>query len=834
MRKFYMVFTVVVIGLILFSCGLKLPSKPPEKVKVQYTKYLEFPLTTLDLKARDLVDSFANQLGGGLILEKTDPVTLKYATEITYSPGTLLQDVQNELESKLGELGSRFEYKIDTSYFLNAMSGQIELPSVKPVVQEINQSEVEIGNLTLISGLIVPVTGGTNVFDVPSTALSTLIFSEANLKSVNVRFTIEQITGSNAALLIDGTTYPITVNGIKNLANVLIKKTSSVKVKFDSASSGMAKISLAFENQKVDYLKDLDTSKLDGGKISINVSQHIPITSGTWKLALGGNVGIKLTIAGFSGNISQNYSVVSGSNTVGIGSSNSLNTQISLDDTKLFTVGDGIDINGTIELTGLVSADLRTKPKVQITPNVQVKKIQDYPLSVNVPLPNNVTELKFTSDSGYMLLNFSGLTSVNVSGTFGNNALTSTAAGVQIPFQNVSLPALVSGTISGNVTGNMISYTIDLPSDQTIKIATAKISGISIAPISFSQPVPSEVRNFVSEATATIKVKLNYNVGNISGITLNIASNIFDSGNGTYVLSGQNSIVLQSVNKLFDFSTFTSFDLTIIPLVPLLLTVSDIDIREGVNLWIEPIIEKFEISKVKLKGQTFTQDLGTLINFGDIFKDEFAFIRELDLNINASVSFDITNSTIPATLTLNISGNTVNISKGTPVNIGNIIETLISGGSPLSISITVETDPGELTKDSEIKANLGFTLPISANTPDHDVVISSGTVDLSQLEPLKELVDNVSIKFKTYSNTTGLKAKLKLGQNGEVEVLLSDSVPTIGVNKDDIETLAKNNTPYQILLPKNSNIALNYNGKLSVAPYIAVELKVATEVKLGN
>jgi len=36
------------------------------------------------------------------------------------------------------------------------------------------------------------------------------------------------------------------------------------------------------------------------------------------------------------------------------------------------------------------------------------------------------------------------------------------------------------------------------------------------------------------------------------------------------------------------------------------------------------------------------------------------------------------------------------------------------------------------------------------------------------------------------------------------------------------------------LVPKGQSVSLNYNGAINAVPYIAVELKVATEVKIGN
>jgi hypothetical protein len=486
-----------------------------------------------------------------------------------------------------------------------------------------------------------------------------------------------------------------------------------------------------------------------------------------------------------------------------------------------------------VELSGTVSADLRVAPSITITPNVSVTKIENYPLSVTVPLPSNVQSVSFTNDSGHMLLKLNGITLTAVSGTFGSNNL-SLSGGIVLPFSGISLPSTINAQISGNVNSNEISYTLELPGDQTIKIANAQITGISIAPVTINEPVPPTVKDFANSVKATIKVKLNYDVTNISGVSIDITSNIFDTGNGTHNLSGAGTIELSSVNKVFDFSTFTGFTMTITPIVPPTVTVSNVDIREGVKLVIQPEVEQFLISEVNLKGQSFEQDFGTLINFGDIFKDDFAFVKDLDLNVDATVTFNITEATVPATITLNISGNEVKVSKGQRVNIGPIIEELINEGAPLSLSIILETGTGTLTKDSLITASLEFALPLSASTGENEILIKSGTVDLSMLNDVKDILDKVELKFGYYSNTTGLQAKLKLGANNEISTLIGVSSPIVTITKDKLPAISNNNVPYEILLPANSTISLNYNGKLSIAPYIAVDLKVATEVKLGN
>ncbi|MGQ9856399.1 MAG: hypothetical protein ACUVQF_06650 [Fervidobacterium sp.] len=831
MKRLYLIFLVVIVALVIFSCGIKIPQKAPEKVKVQYTKHLEFPVTTLDFKIKDLVDDIEGQLGSGMTLVKTDPVEIKYATEVVFSPGTFLKDIEDELQNKLSELGGRFNLSIDTSYLATQFHGSIELPELQPVEQTIGNSEIPIPDLTIVSGQNLPVTSGQNNFSIPTSFLSTLIFDEANLKSVDVYLQISGVTASNPVLVVDGVSYSITL-GTKTLSNVLLKKSSSVVLRFNSASAGIATVTLEFKNQKLNYFKNLDTSKLDEEKISLEVNQSIPVATGSWKLALGGNVGIQIIVAGFSGNIKQTYTAKSGSTTIGSGESYSLNASITLNEAEKFTVGDGVEISGTIELTGTVSADFRIAPKVKFTPNVQVKKIEDYPVLLTVPLPENVTSLSFTSGSGYMLLSFEGINITEVSGTFDSNALEKLSNQIKVPFGGVSLPAVLNAKISGDVVSDGIFYSLSLPEDQNIIIESATISGVSIEPVVINQPVPEAVSQLADSATATIIVKLNYDVSNVTGLNLDISSNFFDVGNGSYPLSGTGVIVLKSENKNFDFSTFTNFSLTLTPTIPSEIEVNNVNIRDGVRLSIEPVLEEFEISSVDIKPQIYSQDFGTVVDFGDVFSGDFEFLKELDFALNALLGFEITESTIPATITLYISGDPVKLTNGQEKDIGDMIKQLIKNGSPLILSITLETGSGELTKDSEIRAWLDLTIPLQADTPDTDVVINEGTIDLSTLKQVKDIVELAQLKFGTYSNTTGLKAKLKLGD--DVTITLTDTEPTIELDKAQIEALADTAVPYKIMLPADSTISLNYNGQLNIAPYLSVDLKVATEVSLGQ
>nr|HQI09923.1 hypothetical protein [Fervidobacterium sp.] len=89
MKRTFYIFFIVVVALSFVSCGLKVPSKVPEKVSVKYTKYLEFPITTFDFKMNTFIDDLLSESNlAPLNIVKGDPVELTYATEVVYSPET--------------------------------------------------------------------------------------------------------------------------------------------------------------------------------------------------------------------------------------------------------------------------------------------------------------------------------------------------------------------------------------------------------------------------------------------------------------------------------------------------------------------------------------------------------------------------------------------------------------------------------------------------------------------------------------------------------------------------------------------------------------------------
>ncbi|HCL99060.1 MAG TPA: hypothetical protein DHW87_04770, partial [Fervidobacterium sp.] len=162
---------------------------------------------------------------------------------------------------------------------------------------------------------------------------------------------------------------------------------------------------------------------------------------------------------------------------------------------------------------------------------------------------------------------------------------------------------------------------------------------------------------------------------------------------------------------------------------------------------------------------------------------------------------------------------------------------LINAASSLTLSATVETESGVLGKTSEIKCNFNLDVPFSISALS-DIVVTQGPLpsDLSILNDLASIIDKATLKFKSWENVTGLKARIALVK-GENEILTSYvdiTKPEIMLEPDQLREIASGGVNYMIVIPKSQSVNLNYNGILQAVPYIAVDLKVATEVRLGN
>ncbi|MGB4263050.1 MAG: hypothetical protein WBJ29_05885, partial [Fervidobacterium sp.] len=151
----------------------------------------------------------------------------------------------------------------------------------------------------------------------------------------------------------------------------------------------------------------------------------------------------------------------------------------------------------------------------------------------------------------------------------------------------------------------------------------------------------------------------------------------------------------------------------------------------------------------------------------------------------------------------------------------------------------IETGTGILSKNSVIKFALNLDVPFNVEATPSDVVLTQGDLpdDLSVLNDLASIIDKASLKFKGWKNTTGLAAEIILEKSNGDKILsgdISTANPSIVLTSEQIRSIATGGVKYKILVPKDQSVSLNYNGAINAIPYIAVELKVATEVKLGN
>lgn len=839
-KRLYLVLAVFGVLIFAFSCGLKIPQKTPEKVSVKYTKYLEFPITTYDLKVKDLTTQFESGIPSFLTLSKKDPIELSFATQVEYSPATLLKEVESKINQELENLSNNFNIRIDASQFLNQLAGSVSLPTLEPkeILLPSESTKIPVDNLTLLQNQSVPVLIGANSFTIPTQVLDSLYFGEANFYTVNVLINITGASVSNVSMVVDGRTISLTNGSAVSVSNLLVKKSSNIQVKFNSSTSGSAQISLEFKNPVLNYFKNLDTSRLSNGNVEISITQPIFTSPDNWEMKLSGAISDEI-IADITGNISQQFTLKSGSTTIGTGSGSGKTATINIDSTKFFKLSDGLSIDGKIILTGVVSADFRTQtPKIKVTPSVSVTSIKNYPLLINIPLPVNVQELKFSQ--GTIYLSFNGMSLTSVSGTFGGNPVTLADGNLSLPLANVSLPASLNVLINANVTSSSITYS-SVASDDA-KIDTAKLmSATAIEPIVINQPIPDFVKDLANSAIINLQVDLNYNVSNItSPISLTISSNFLTSGEGIHTLNGIGTISLKAENKNIDFTTFPGFNLTITPSLSVPIIIQNVFLKDGINLSIMPELKKFEITEISIKNATFTQDFGTIFDFANLFPDDFAFLNDFDFDIYAFVSLDVTNSTISPEATLTITGYKVHLTKGAPVNIGNIIKQLIKNKAQLTMSIEMSTSGGTLNSDSKIIFDLESNIPLHF-TAVTDVKVKDGTVDLSSLKDLKDIIKVVRLKFSVFNNTTGLQARLNLGKYPSGQPIISVDVnngdnkdTVIEIPKEKLELIAKTDTPWEIIVPEDKTISLNYNGVLSIAPYIAVDLEVATSVNLKS
>ncbi|MFN3692200.1 MAG: hypothetical protein ACK4R7_04855, partial [Fervidobacterium sp.] len=699
MKKLYLLFTVVLLVLFLSSCGLRIPSKVPEKANIKYTKSLEFPVTTFNFKVSDLVDTLESNIPQGFELLRTDPIALRLATGVSYSPGEILSSLENEIRNSLDTFSEGFEFRLDTSEFLNNIpSGSIDLPTLPNSEEEYDAgiSEISVNDITLVENREVVISGNSEI-DITDI---TYPFEAANFSSVVIQ--LSGIDTTDLELKVDGITKPLNQN-----TSLYIQNNSVVKLINNSNSIKNGNITLKLINPKLNYFRNLDLNQVTtNGKVSISIpDKHITIVNENWKIKLGGMVTGSINIPGFVGNIKQSYSLKSGNVSLGSTTSNTTNFSISLTETY-FTVSDGITLEGNIELSGTVSADLRiAQPKVKFKPNLLLKAIKDYEFTVDVPRPQGINSIQFSSDSGYMVVNFTGLTLINAQTTFGSNSYNGNQ--VRLLFKDVSLPASATVKMEADITSNAISYNVTLPNDQTIKIASASVDPSQLGNVSvdLNYPIPDAIKEVVNSLYADVIVDLDYNIKGINGLKMDFTSNFFDNTSQTFNnTNGATQTYQLTKAKTINFSTFSEFELGISLDQSSNITISNVDLREGAWIKFKAKVEKFEIDDVNIKAQNFTYTDFPEIDIDTLIPDDMAFLREFEYDIEGKVQLRTLNTTVPATITLNVIYNSTSteivVRKGEEVDISDVIKDILNSGGTVRFSANIETGSGVLNIDS--------------------------------------------------------------------------------------------------------------------------------------
>lgn len=403
-------FSILSLALLLVSsCGVKIPSKIPEKVAVNYEKYLEFPLTDLRFSVKNSLVEFENALRrAGLNLEGNDPITLSFATEVSLSPSTLLESFKRQLDGMLGEFAEGLSFQLDVNGLTSSLSGSFTLPELPGVQQfSVNVSDVPVGNLLLAQDVAVVV--GPNGSVLLSPLLRTLPFEEAIFAQTYLKVTFIPTSGSllNLSLELDGAEIPMN----QTIQNLTIRRSSTLilKNKMNDVVSG--KLTIELQNNRLSYFKNLDISRVtENGKIRVDIPHRtIGLVDEDWQLKLSGSFDGEVAIPGFSGNLLQSISLRSGAVNLGSGTGNGTRVRVNVLE-NYFRIGDGIKISGYLEFSGTVSADLRQPLNYKITPNISIKAVKDYRIRITVEKPGLVSYLRFANDSGYLVMNFSGIT----------------------------------------------------------------------------------------------------------------------------------------------------------------------------------------------------------------------------------------------------------------------------------------------------------------------------------------------------------------------------------------------------------------------------------------
>lgn len=817
-------YILLIFGLLFafWSCGLKIPEKLPDSVSLEFTKHVEFPITTIDYSMQGLTEPFISQFEEEGFYKVSDaPLTLSYSTSVEFSPKDLFTELENNVKDTLTNFASNisFSFSVDEVFDLTLDNQTITLPSISGVSGTFAVSSILLSDVQLISTTI-PVFNGSTSTSIPiSTDQFNSIHLVQGVLNVSKASTDIDLNQLELGFIVNDTEYKdgdiLTDLLLENNQNITLVAT------YNGTGAGEVDISVKLSNLEVDKGTGLEISNF---VISPTIDP-ISIDNQNWQLTLAGNLQISFTVNATNLELTSEVVVKSGDQIIASGS------PVTFDASKIINANDDLNIEATLTLAGSnVDIDLTSPITYNVIPNVSIENIYNYPVNFEqvIELPNNIVET--TIGTGAVILDFTGVSIIEATGSVYDatitNTLISNATSLILDFSDISLPStILLSTISGKIEGQEISFSGHLSDD--FEIAKAKISNelLSSANQNFSYDIPQEIKDFVNSLDATILINLTYNATDISGLTLKIQSNFFEEKDIVIDNSGEATISNQIQH--IDFNTLNNISLTIEATgTP---EITNIKKGQTYGIDISTSLPIFELDNFDVKSQSFeVLPPTTIFDFSTMEGTEI--LSNLDFDIYMPVEFKSTNTTVNSTLTFLVSGTTIKIGNNDPeIDLGSHIYDIIKTSSPLTISASLTTSSGILSKDSVFGLSGSLTLPLEG-TPTSDIKLYETSLELSDIDPLIDIVDSATLTFANWENTTGISINLSLNT---LDFVIGDSTPVISLSNEDLNNLIPQST-LSIFLPKDEFIQFNNNGYIKIAPYILLDLKIATSISFGG
>lgn len=822
MKKLFYVFLILVILFSFWSCGLKIPEKLPDSVSFEVKKHVEFPITTMNYSMQDLTEPFISQFEEvGFNKVNDAPLTLSYSTNVEFSPKDLLTEIENNVKDTITNFASNisFSFSVDEVFDVTFDSKTITLPSIDEVSGTFNVSSISISEIQVISTTI-PVINGSNSTTMP--------ISTDQFETIHILHAVLNIIKNSTDIDISNLEVGIKINDIEYndgeiLNDLSLENNQNITLVATYTGSGAGEVDIGVK------LSNLEIDKGTGLEISnfaINPTiAPISIDNKNWQLTLAGNLQFSFTFEATNLDLTSEVVVKSGDQIIASGS------PVTFDSSKVINANDNLDVEATLTLAGSnVDIDLTTPITYNVIPEVSIKNIYNYPINFTqvIELPNNIEEA--TIGTGSVILDFTGLSILDATGSVydatTNNPLVSNATSLILDFTNISLPStILISEISGKIENQEITFSGRLSDD--FEIASAKISNelLTSANQSFSYDIPQEIKDFVNSLDATILINLTYDATNISGLTLKIQSNFFENKDILINNSGEGTITNEYTHV--DFNTLNNITLTIEATgTP---EIANIKRGQTYGIDISTSLPIFELDNFDVKSQSLEiLPPTTILDFSTMEGTEI--LSNLDFNIYMPVEFISTETTIDSTLTFLISGEKIEIKNNSPeIDLGSYIKDVIKSSSPLTISASLTTSSGLLSKNSVFGFSGSLILPLEG-TPTTDIKLYEDSLDLSDVEPLIDIVESATLTFSNWENTTGISMNLSLNT---LEFVIGQSTPVISLSNEDLNNLIPQST-ISIFLPKDVFIQFNNNGHIKIAPYIMLDLKIATSVSFGG